>query len=220
MKFPVLIVNLKNYREASGENVDKFFEYAMELSGNSSILIAPPILDTLHYIDKYREFLIAQTTDVLDYGSSTGHIPLKRLFDSGVKRSLINHSEYKLSHDIIRRIVEKAEEIGFEIVVCIDSIEELNDLLKINVKPAAYAIEPPELIGSGKSVSKYKPRVIEDAVKIGKAYGVPILCGAGVSTGEDVKAAIKLGAKGVLVASAIAKATDPKNVIREMSSSM
>jgi len=38
---------------------------------------------------------------------------------------------------------------------------------------------------------------------------VIILCGAGITTGEDVAAALKLGTQGVLVASGIVKAKDP-----------
>ena len=220
MKFPILIINLKNYKEGSGKNVEKFFKYASKFSKDGSILVAPPILDTLYYVNKYRELLIAQTVDVLDYGSSTGHIPLKRLFDAGIRRSLINHSEYKLPHELIKKIVIESVKIGFETVVCVDSIEELNRLIEANVKPTAYAIEPPELIGSGKSVSKYKPYVIEKAVEIGESYGVPILCGAGVSNGEDVKVAIELGAMGVLVASAVVKAKEPKNIMQNMLSAI
>jgi len=44
---------------------------------------------------------------------------------------------------------------------------------------------------------------------------VVVLCGAGISKGEDVHAALKLGTKGVLVASAIVKAKDPYTVLLE-----
>jgi len=42
------------------------------------------------------------------------------------------------------------------------------------------------------------------------------LCGAGIVTGEDVAAAVKLGAKGVLVASGIVKAKNWIKVIEEL----
>jgi triosephosphate isomerase len=41
-----------------------------------------------------------------------------------------------------------------------------------------------------------------------------ILCGAGISTAEDVSIALKLGTRGVLVASGIVKAKDPYSVLR------
>jgi triosephosphate isomerase len=40
-----------------------------------------------------------------------------------------------------------------------------------------------------------------------------ILCGAGISTAEDVSIALKLGTQGVLVASGIVKAKDPYSVL-------
>ena len=44
---------------------------------------------------------------------------------------------------------------------------------------------------------------------------VVTLCGAGITKGEDVSAALKLGTKGVLVASGIVKAKDPCKVMME-----
>jgi triosephosphate isomerase len=219
MKFPVLIVNLKNYREASGDDADRFFRYA-GMVGGVNVLVAPPILDISRYIALYPDILIAQSVDVVDYGSSTGHVPLKRLIDMGVRYSLLNHSEYKLPHDRVAEIVRAAEEYDFDIVVCIDSIEELRSLVDLGVCPSAYAIEPPELIGSGRSVSKYKPQVIVDAVSIGEENGIPVLCGAGISDGDDVRVALELGSRGVLVASAIVRSGDPLEVMKAMVDAM
>ena len=47
-----------------------------------------------------------------------------------------------------------------------------------------------------------------------------ILCGAGISHGDDVKAALKLGTQGVLVASGIVKAKDPYMIMREFAEAM
>ena len=44
---------------------------------------------------------------------------------------------------------------------------------------------------------------------------VTILCGAGISRGDDVAVALKLGTHGVLVASGIVKAKDPYRILRE-----
>jgi len=45
---------------------------------------------------------------------------------------------------------------------------------------------------------------------------VVVLCGAGISSGDDVEAALKLGTKGVLLASGVVKAKEPKKVLLEM----
>jgi len=49
---------------------------------------------------------------------------------------------------------------------------------------------------------------------------VVILCGAGITNGEDVSAALKLGTEGVLVASGIVKAADPHKVMLEFAHAM
>ena len=45
---------------------------------------------------------------------------------------------------------------------------------------------------------------------------IKILCGAGVNSKKDVEIAIKLGAKGILLASAVVKAANQKKVIEEL----
>ena len=77
------------------------------------------------------------------------------------------------------------------------------------------AIEPPELIGSGIPVSQAEPEIVEDTVdaihKINTKIGV--LCGAGISTADDMQAALDLGSDGVLLASGIILADDPKKAL-------
>lgn len=72
-------------------------------------------------------------------------------------------------------------------------------------------------MGPGCAVSKERPEVISDSVRKIRAVNpnTTILCGAGISTGEDVYAALKLGAQGILVASGVVKAPKPENVMME-----
>ena len=43
-----------------------------------------------------------------------------------------------------------------------------------------------------------------------------MLCGAGISKGEDLRAALDLGSQGVLLASGIVKASDPKAALEDL----
>jgi len=45
---------------------------------------------------------------------------------------------------------------------------------------------------------------------------IPVLCGAGVKNGSDVKRALELGTKGVLLASGVVRAKDPKAVLLDL----
>jgi triosephosphate isomerase len=86
------------------------------------------------------------------------------------------------------------------------------------LKPDAIAIEPPRLIGSGISVSTAEPEIISNTVDAVRRIdkGIKVLCGAGISDGKDVKSSIELGADGVLLASGVVKAKDPKEVLLDL----
>ena len=100
-------------------------------------------------------------------------------------------------------------------VVCVKSVNEAAKYAKHN--PTYIAIEPPELIGTGKAVSKERPEVITRsvlAVKIAK-NSTKLLCGAGIVSGDDVAKAMQLGANGILVASGIIKSKNWLHIIEE-----
>ncbi|MCK4735949.1 MAG: tryptophan synthase subunit alpha, partial [Methanophagales archaeon] len=75
---------------------------------------------------------------------------------------------------------------------------------------------------TGQAVSKVDPGIVENTVKEVKEVDVEsiVLCGAGVTNGEDVRAAIELGADGVLLASGVVKAVDPKAVLLDLVSGL
>ncbi len=79
-------------------------------------------------------------------------------------------------------------------------------------------MEPPELIGTGTPVSQADPDIVRDAVDAAASVdeSVDVYCGAGISTGEDVVAAEELGADGVLLASGVAKADDPRAALEDL----
>jgi triosephosphate isomerase len=80
------------------------------------------------------------------------------------------------------------------------------------------AVEPPELIGSGIPVSKANPDVIRESVNavLNIAPKVGVLCGAGITHGEDLSAALDLGSEGVLLASGIIKAKDQRKALEDL----
>ncbi len=90
------------------------------------------------------------------------------------------------------------------------------------LNPDAIAIEPPELIGSGISVSTAQPEIVSGAVEAVHTINpdVKVLCGAGITNGEDASAALDLGAKGILVASGVVKAEDPYKALLELARAM
>lgn len=129
----------------------------------------------------------------------------------GAKGTLLNHSDHPISNKIIKRRIKIAKIAGLKTVVCCTNTKRAKEIDQM--KPDFIAVEPKELIGGKISVSKARPELISKTVK---AVKTKVLCGAGINTRQDVKTALKLGAKGVLVASAVAKSRNPEKVLRAL----
>ena len=96
-------------------------------------------------------------------------------------------------------------------------VSEVYKYAKIN--PTFIAIEPPELIGTGRAISTEKPQLITnsiDAVQSAK-NSTKLLCGAGIVSAEDVSRAVELGSKGILVASGVIKAKNWESILSDFS---
>ena len=158
----------------------------------------------------------AQHIDGVKSGSRTGHVIAEAVKAAGAKGTLINHSEKRLSFDCIKASLERTRANKITSVCCASDNATLTRI--VSMKPDYIAIEPPELIGTGISVSKAKPDIVKKAAGTVRELNpsVGFLCGAGVSNGDDVRAAMDLGAQGVLLASAVAKSKNPKSVIEDL----
>jgi triosephosphate isomerase len=128
--------------------------------------------------------------------------------------TLINHSERQLRLIDIEATIALCREKGLTSCVCANNPSVSAAVAAMH--PDITSMEPPELIGSGISVSKAKPEAVSDTVNLVHKVdaNATILCGAGISTADDVAIALKLGTRGVLVASGIVKAKDPYSVLR------
>lgn len=158
----------------------------------------------------------AQHVDAIDYGSHTGHAHAGPLVDAGAQGTLLNHSECRVTLADLDGAIQTASDAGMETIACANNPRQVGAAAALG--PNAVAVEPPELIGTGTPVSKADPDVVTDAVEAaGRIDGsVDVLCGAGISTGEDVVAARELGAEGVLLASGVAKADDPEAALWDL----
>jgi len=203
----LFIINFKNYEEISGAKALKLAKIAEKVSKKYRIKIAVvPPQHLLTEIARCPIPVLAQHLDTANIGSTTGFMVPEIVKKSLVKGSLINHSEHRIPAKQIRELVLRLKKLGMISVVCVKDVSEVRKYAKLN--PDYIAIEPPELIGTGKAVSKERPEVITRSVSAVKQArnSTKLLCGAGIVSGEDVAKAIQLGAKGILVASGIVKA--------------
>jgi len=217
----MFVVNCKNYEEISGDKIIKFVKIAEKVSKKYKvkIAIAPP-QHLIGLVANSSITILAQHVDNSKVGSTTGFVIPELLKKSKVKGSLINHSEHRISSKEIVKLVSKLKKLKMISVLCVKNVSEARKYAKLN--PNYIAIEPPELIGSGKAVSKEKPELIAKAAEAVKSAknNTKLLCGAGIVSGEDVTKAIELGSKGILVASGIIKTKDWNKIISEFAKAL
>jgi len=213
----MIIVNFKTYLEATGEKAVELAKKAEKVSLETkiSIGVAPQSTDIATVAKTAKIPVFAQHIDPIQPGSHTGYVLAEAVKETGAIGTLINHSERQLKLSDIDAIIKITRQKNLVSVVCANNPNI--SAAVASLKPDIIAIEPPELIGTGIPVSKAKPEVITDTIRLVREINkkIVILCGAGISRGEDVKAALKLGTQGVLVASGIVKAKDPYIVLRE-----
>jgi len=217
----MFIINCKNYEEISGDKIKKFIKIAEQVSKKHKIKIAiSPPQHLIGLVANSSIPILAQHIDDSKIGSTTGYIIPELLKKSKVKGSLINHSEHRISSKEIEKLVLKLKELKMISIVCVKDVAEVKKYLKIN--PDFIAIEPPELIGSGKAISTEKPDLIQKAAKIvnDSKNKTKLLCGAGIVSGEDVAKSLELGSKGILVASGIIKAKNWNKIISEFAKAL
>ncbi len=212
----MIVLNLKTY-ERSLDKALYFVDVASEVVEESGmrIVLCPPSIYLKDAAERFSE-IFAQHCDASLPGQHTGDLPPEALKKIKVKGSILNHSEKKLSLEVVKQVSDRLHATALESLICAANLQEADAVA--HFAPTYIAIEPPELIGTGVSVSNAKPELITESVKQIKHINEKIvaICGAGVSNKEDVRKALELGSEGVLLASAFVNSEDPKKFLQEL----
>jgi len=215
---PFILVNLKAYREGTGQRAHRIATAAQTVARESGaeIGIACGYMDIHPLSHHFAVPVYAQHVDGVEPGAFTGHVTADALRQAGAAGSLVNHSERRLTLAQIESGVHGLRDSRMISVVCTNNVP--TSAAAAALAPDYVAIEPPELIGSGVSVSKANPDIIKNSVEEVRkvSSSVKILTGAGIQSGECVKIAVDLGTNGVLLASSVVKAEDPMTVLRDL----
>ena len=208
-----VLVNLKAYPCDPVAVADAAADVADDTE--ATVAVAPHAADIAR-VAETGVTTYAQHVSANDYGSHTGSTLAESVADNGAVGTLLNHSEARRKLADIDGGLDAAERAGLGTVVCANNPEQVAAAAALG--PDAVAVEPPELIGTGTPVSQADPDIVEDAVAAAEAVdpSVDVYCGAGISTGDDVVAAEELGASGVLLASGVAKADDPRAALEDL----
>ncbi len=166
--------------------------------------------------------IFAQHVDPKKPGSTTGHVVPEAVRGIGAIGSMVNHSERRLDGATVEATLARLKLLGMISVACVRDAGEAGRYALMG--PDYVAVEPPELIGSGRAVSAERPELIREAADAvaaaGRGMSEPptFLCGAGIVSERDVRKSFDLGAMGVLVASGVVKADNWRSAIADLAS--
>lgn len=188
---------------------------------NVEFFLAPPNLGLSSAVERaHSSFrVLSQHLDSATVGASTGFSIPEVAKSFGATGSIVNHSEHRIPEEEIKALVSRIRNLGMISVVCAKDDEEVGRFSEFD--PDFIAVEPPDLIGSGKAVSKERPGIItgsRSALEKSRLQGssTKLLCGAGIVEGVDARLAVDMGADGILVASGVVKAQDWTKKIEEL----
>ena len=214
----MFIINCKNYEEIAGEKIIKLAKIAEKISKKYKIKIAiAPPHHLIPLITKFGIIVLAQHLDDKKVGSTTGFMIPEIIKKSKIDGSIINHSEHRITENEIKNLVKRLKKLKLKTVICVKNVSEAKKYAKIN--PTFIAIEPPELIGTGRAISTEKPQLITNSINAVQdaKNSTKLLCGAGIVSAEDVSRAVELGSKGILVASGVIKAKNWESILSDFS---
>ncbi len=208
--FQMIVINFKNYKTG---------KVALGLARKAekhlpSAIVCVDFFDVKEISSKTNLKVYAQHVDSSYGNKSTGFVVPEVLKKAGCEGSLLNHSEHRISFDMIEKTIKHAHRIGLKIILCVSNLGEAKKFKFL--KPYAMALEDKKLIGSGKSITNYRSDEVEKFAKFLKGSEIKSLCGAGISSVGDVIMARELGCDGVLIASAIANSKKPEKLLKEL----
>lgn len=214
IKTPILGINPKSYMY--GDRLLEIAKYADKLAERFDITItfSAPYVDLANLVKETQHLIItAQGMDGITVGRGMGAVLPESLVNIGVKGVTINHAERPMTTSQLVRAVYRAKELGLNVSVCADSIEEARMIATL--KPTFMVCEPTSLIGTG--ITSDKEYMIETKKAIKEVCSdIIVFQGAGTKDGKDVYNAIKNGAEGTGGSSGIFCSSNPKAVIRDM----
>lgn len=207
----MIVVNFKNYK--IGKDVLKLAKHIQRHLPKATVAVPASYIGYVTFRTKLTVY--AQHVDYQEKGRNTGFLIPEVVKSAGASGSLLNHSEHKISMKDIRTTIRRCKGVGLRIIACASSLGEAAQLKKL--RPYAIAFEDPKLVGTGKSITKYKTHDLEKFVSLLKGTKIIPLCGAGISSEEDYNKALKLRCKGVLVSTVIMKSRNSERFLNNIS---
>ena len=214
----MIFVNFKTFEGGTGQRALSLIKILEDVAQSSGVKIIPAVQasDVKEAVLNSKLEIWTQKIDPVGFGAHTGSILPEAVYEDGAAGTFLNHSEAKIGDfGALGAAVKRAGEVGLKTLVFASGARELAQV--VTLKPTFASYEPPELIGSREtSVAQAHPDIISEASEICKAAGVPLIVGAGVHSGGDVKKSLELGAVGVALATDVVAAQDPRAELMDL----
>lgn len=214
IRSPFLVVNPKAYLHGLESLELAMYTDKLAIKYDIDVLFTGQLIDLQEIAQSTERIIVtAQHIDGIKPGKGMGHVLAEGLAEKGVGATFLNHAECPLTLGDLYQSIQRANENDILTIVCANTLDETKALSIL--KPDIMVCEQTELIGTGKVADASYMRETNEAVK-GISPETLVLQAAGISTGDDVYRAIKLGADGSGGTSGIVLDKDPKLVIEEM----
>ena len=215
----MIFVNFKTYPEATGKRAVDLALACQKAQKTTGIAVVPCVeAADIRTVAKAVDLPVwAQHIDPVKPPhecGATGFITAYQVFKARAKGTLLNHSEHPLEAAQLKLAVQLAKDEGLKTLVFVKNLDWARQAGKL--KPEYLALEEPSLIAGGKAMVE----VAEEKEKVRAFFKLNLdsllLIGAGISRRQDVIESVRLGAKGVVVSSAVVLADDPQKVVEDL----
>lgn len=214
----MIFVNFKTFEGGTGQRALSLIKIIEDVAQTTGVKIIPAVQasDVKEAVSATKLEIWTQKIDPVGFGAHTGSILPEAVYEDGAAGTFLNHSEAKIGDfEVLKAAVSRAGEVGLKTLVFASDASELARI--VTLKPTFASYEPPELIGSkDTSVAQAHPDVVSQASEICKAAGTPLIVGAGVHSGDDVRKSLELGAVGVALATDVVAAADPRAELMDL----
>jgi triosephosphate isomerase len=203
---PVVVINFKTYKQ--GKDVLKLAKIIEKF--NKKIIVGVQASDIYEVAKNTALRVYSQHVDYQEKGRQTGFILPEAIKIDKAEGTFLNHSEHRLSFSVLKKTLKRCKKLRLKTLVFAKNINEAKKIERL--KPDYLIIEPPELVGGKISVSEAKPQLIKKLKKLKTKF----LVGAGIHSKKDIEIAMKLGASGIALSSAITTSRNPGKKLREL----
>lgn len=206
-------LSLKTYREASDDNAVKLAEIMKSVSAKFKVPIIPCVQPMdIYKIKKDVEIEVwAQHIDPIDPGRHFGWISPYSIKKAGATGTVINHAERSVDMKTIKDTLDSAKRYSLKTLVICETQEQA--ITVSSWKPDYVAYEHGRLIAGPKSMIDEDEKGVKHLAKV---IPQPLIVGAGITSARHVRKTLRAGGAGVILASAVVKAKNPRVKLTEL----